>query len=223
MRPAYSISSVPPGTLIPEDIFRFWFERMLPDPHFRPTEEMIRSRAIRDPLDIVSTIYAARPLDTQINMRPQVQAPFGTLRVTSFQQALKVSEPQSRARVHTLTSALPEKLVEKSYLVGRLAIAPDGPPVFLLRHLLRFALGEGLHLDWKVLIADCSPCLLKVYERLAGFMSTTVTFNDPVHGPKIVIAGHRARVTKSPLWLSEKSHTQPNKALSITWRGPDAI
>jgi predicted GNAT family N-acyltransferase len=163
-------------------IGRFRYISLLGDTGFRPSEEMRALEQLVDAWDPVSEVLIAG----------DAHDIHGTFRVISLGRAARELGHAAvlRAFGHLgLERALEVFPLDTLTIVGRLAVAPNLRGTRTVVDLLSAALHGCRSRGERLSLADCSPPLLRLYVRLAGFFRSGEDYRDPIYGLKTPMMG----------------------------------
>jgi hypothetical protein len=136
-------------------------------------EEVVRGYMV-DALDEVAFNYALRD-------GPNI---VGSLRTVDLERVPSLAELEKK---YSLMPILDRFSADAACQVGRLAIAPQCRSGVALTKLIKKAYEDCVRLRRrKVVVSDCSPYLLPVWEAL-GYRCYGPAFNDPIYGLKLPI------------------------------------
>jgi hypothetical protein len=163
-------------------IGQFRYVALLGDTGFRPTGRMLALQHLLDEWDPFAEVLLA---GTATNIQ-------GTFRILPL---ARVAEARGRDAVLSafghlgLSRALEDFPLETINVVGRLAVAPSLRGTRTVVDLLSAALHGCRSRGERLSLADCSPPLLRLYERLAGFFRSGPDYRDPIYGLKTPMMG----------------------------------
>jgi predicted GNAT family N-acyltransferase len=163
-------------------IGHFRYVSLLGDTGFRPSAAMRSVEQLVDAWDPLSVVLIAG----------DAHEIHGTFRIVPLSRAVREVgyEATVRAFGHLgLGRALQVFPIEQINIVGRLAVAPSLRGTRTVVDLLAAALHGCRSRGERLSLADCSPPLLRLYERLAGFFRAGDDYRDPIYGLKTPMMG----------------------------------
>jgi hypothetical protein len=163
-------------------IGRFRYTALLGDVGFRPSDEMRAAEQLLDAWDPLSDVLIAGDGN-------DIQATFRIVPLVRVEHAYGRAAAL-RAFGHLgLARALEVFPLETINVVGRLAVAPNLRGTRTIVDVLARAMHMMRERGERLTLADCSPPLLRLYERLAGFFRSGQDYRDPLYGLKTPIMG----------------------------------
>jgi predicted GNAT family N-acyltransferase len=163
-------------------IGHFRYVSLLGDTGFRPSDAMRATEQLTDAWDQFSEVLIAGDASEIL----------GTFRIVPLGRVVRALgyEAVLRTFAHLgLGRALSVFSIHEINVVGRLAVAPSMRGTRTVVDLLAAALHGCRSRGERLSIADCSPPLLKLYERLAGFFRSGADYRDAIYGLKTPMMG----------------------------------
>jgi hypothetical protein len=182
MRPAthYAVQLAAPHDF--EELARLRYEALTDDPGFRPTPQMRDGQTLTDEWDSISDVFVARN-------GAEIVGTFRVLRLARFVERYDLNAAFEAFGQLGLVQALEAFPIASINILGRLAVASSARGTPAVLDLLSVSLFEALGRGERLALADCSPPLVSLYARLAGYFRSALDFHHPIYGTKAPIMG----------------------------------